>query len=137
MEHPVLEMTAIRKSFGNVTALEQAQFSLQRGEVHALLGVNGAGKSTLMKILSGVYSQDEGEITLNGSPLWLRSPKEAKEHGIYTVYQEVDTAIVAELSVAENILLDTFAGGSSFFISQKKLYDDARVHLCNYLPLLF
>lgn len=126
MAHPLLEMTAIRKSFGNVTALEQAQFSLEKGEVHALLGVNGAGKSTLMKILSGVYSQDEGDIKLNGSPLQLRSPKEAKEQGIYTVYQEVDTAIVAELSVAENILLDTFAGGSSFFISQKKLYDDAR-----------
>lgn len=126
MEHPLLEMTAIRKSFGHVKALEQAQFSLEEGEVHALLGVNGAGKSTLMKILSGVYSQDEGEITLNGSLLELRSPKDAKEQGIYTVYQEVDTAIVAELSVAENILLDTFASGSSFFISQKQLQTDAR-----------
>ena len=129
MENSLLSMSAIRKSFGKVNALEQAEFSLFAGEVHALLGVNGAGKSTLMKILSGVYEQDEGEITLAGQKIRLASPKAAKEQGIYCVYQEVDTAIVPELSVAENILLDTFAAKGKLFISKVKLYEQARAAL--------
>lgn len=125
MANPLLEMTAIGKTFGNVAALENAEFRLKKGEVHALLGVNGAGKSTLMKILSGVYGQDSGEILLDGEKIRLRSPKEAKEQGIYCVYQEVDTAIVPELTVAENILLDTFASGGKMFLSKKKMKEKA------------
>ncbi|MCS0542794.1 ATP-binding cassette domain-containing protein [Aeromonas veronii] len=71
---PLLEMKEITKSFGNVIALENASFELQRGEVHALLGANGAGKSTLMKILSGAYELDTGEITLEGETIEIRSP---------------------------------------------------------------
>nr|WP_246097022.1 sugar ABC transporter ATP-binding protein [Psychrobacillus soli] len=123
--NPFLSMNSIRKSFGNVKALEDAKFHLEKGEVHALLGVNGAGKSTLMKILSGVYEQDEGEILLDGKIVHLRSPKVAKEQGIYCVYQEVDTAIVPELSVAENIMLDTIATHNNLFISTSKLYKEA------------
>ncbi|MFJ5771983.1 sugar ABC transporter ATP-binding protein [Psychrobacillus sp. NPDC093180] len=122
-------MNSIRKSFGKVTALEDAKFHLEKGEVHALLGVNGAGKSTLMKILSGVYEQDEGEILIDGKRVNLRSPKAAKENGIYCVYQEVDTAIVPELSVAENIMLDTIATNNNLFISTSKLYKEASVAL--------
>lgn len=118
-------MTSIRKVFGNVTALEKADFHLAKGEVHALLGVNGAGKSTLIKILSGVYEQDEGEITLEGQSVRFSSPKVAKEHGIYCVYQEVDTAIVPELSVAENIMLDQIATRSSLFMSTSKVQMEA------------
>ena len=119
-------MNAISKSFGNVIALEDAQFHLVKGEVHALLGVNGAGKSTLMKILSGVYEQDAGDILLDGKSVRLRSPKAAKEQGIYCVYQEVDTAIIPELSVAENIMLDTIANGNNWFVSVPKLHEEAR-----------
>lgn len=126
MKQQLLDMSGIQKSFGKVTALEHAAFNLERGEVHALLGVNGAGKSTLMKILSGVYGQDGGNIRLDGEEVRLQSPKAAKEQGIYTVYQEVDTAIVPGLTVAENILLDQFAGKGSFFISKKKLYAKAQ-----------
>lgn len=126
MANPFLSMTSIRKSFGNVKALEEAEFHLEKGEVHALLGVNGAGKSTLIKILSGVYEQDEGEIVLEGSSVRLRSPKAAKEHGIYCVYQEVDTAIVSELSVAENIMLDKIATNNNLFLSTSKLQTEAK-----------
>ncbi|WP_313892767.1 sugar ABC transporter ATP-binding protein [Psychrobacillus sp.] len=126
MDSPFLSMNAIRKSFGHVKALEDAQFHLAKGEVHALLGVNGAGKSTLIKILSGVYEQDEGDILLDGKNIRLRSPKAAKDHGIYCVYQEVDTAIVSELSVAENIMLDTIATGKNVFVSMTKMYEEAR-----------
>ncbi|WKA58488.1 sugar ABC transporter ATP-binding protein [Planococcus shenhongbingii] len=126
MGNSLLSMTGIRKTFGKVTALERAEFGLEQGEVHALLGVNGAGKSTLIKILSGVYGQDAGEIRLEGNLVQLQSPKAAKQQGIYCVYQEVDTAIVPELSVAENILLDTFAAGGGLFVSKAKMYVQAR-----------
>lgn len=125
MTNSFLSMTSIRKTFGNVTALEKAEFHLTKGEVHALLGVNGAGKSTLIKILSGVYEQDAGEIVLEGQSVRFRSPKVAKEHGIYCVYQEVDTAIVPELSVAENIMLDQIATNSDLFISTSKIKMEA------------
>lgn len=105
---PLLDMKEITKSFGKVIALEQASFELEAGEVHALLGANGAGKSTLMKILSGAYELDTGVITLEGETINIRNPKDAKTHGIHCVYQEVDTVIVPQLTVAENILLDTF-----------------------------
>ncbi|SDN88222.1 monosaccharide ABC transporter ATP-binding protein, CUT2 family [Psychrobacillus sp. OK028] len=126
MPNPFLSMKAIDKTFGKVHALQKAEFHLQKGEVHALLGVNGAGKSTLMKILSGVYEQDMGEILFEGKKVRIRSPKVAKDQGIYCVYQEVDTAIVSELSVAENILLDSIVAGTSMFISKKKLNSEAR-----------
>lgn len=129
MENYLLSMNKIQKTFGKVKALEDANFNLKKGEVHALLGVNGAGKSTLMKILSGVYEQDSGDLLLEGKAIRLHSPKAAKEQGIYCVYQEVDTAIVAELSVAENILLDTFASGRNIFISKAKQYAQAKAVL--------
>lgn len=126
MTNPFLSMKAIDKSFGKVRALEKAEFHLKKGEVHALLGVNGAGKSTLMKILSGVYEQDTGEVLLEGEKVRIRTPKAAKELGIFCVYQEVDTAIVSELSVAENILLDSIATGTNVFMSKQKLNNQAR-----------
>ena len=78
MTNSFLSMKAIDKSFGKVRALERAEFHLKKGEVHALLGVNGAGKSTLMKILSGVYGQDSGEVLLEGEKVRIRTPKAAK-----------------------------------------------------------
>ncbi|MEZ0480743.1 sugar ABC transporter ATP-binding protein [Planococcus sp. SSTMD024] len=122
----LLEMQAITKGFGPVKALDGAAFTLERGEIHALLGVNGAGKSTLIKVLSGVYPQDAGSIWLDGTELALNSPKAAKKNGIYCVYQEVDTALIADLSVAENILLDSFAAAGPLFVSKRKIRSRAR-----------
>ncbi len=91
------------KSFPGVRALDAVQFTLRAGEIHALMGENGAGKSTLIKILTGVYQRDAGSIHFEGREIFPRSPRDAEEVGISTVYQEVN--LVPNLSVAENILL--------------------------------
>ncbi|WP_205173452.1 sugar ABC transporter ATP-binding protein [Bacillus pakistanensis] len=114
-------MNDIYKTFGANRALQGARFQLSKGEVHALLGANGAGKSTLMKILSGAYTPDKGTLLLEGGPQQFKTPREAKLLGIHCVYQEVDTAIVPELSVAENILLDELATDRKVFISFSKI----------------
>ncbi|MGE6754866.1 sugar ABC transporter ATP-binding protein [Rossellomorea sp. NPDC071047] len=129
MTSPLLEMIDINKTFSGVKALKAASFDVKEGEVHAVLGANGAGKSTIMKILSGAYVQDSGDIILHSEKRDYQSPKEAKEHGIHCVYQEVDTAIVPELSVAENIVLDQFSQKGSFFITKKSLKNEAWVAL--------
>ncbi|WP_276352244.1 sugar ABC transporter ATP-binding protein [Cohnella caldifontis] len=100
---PILQMTGIHKRFPGVTALSGVSFRLFPGEVHALMGENGAGKSTLIKVLTGVYSIDEGTVTLGGSKVAARSPLEAQALGISTVYQEVN--LCPNLTVAENVFV--------------------------------
>jgi ribose transport system ATP-binding protein len=100
---PALEMRAIRKAFPGVVALDGVDFTLQPGDVHMLLGENGAGKSTLMKILSGAYQKDAGEIRIKGQPAEIRNPGDALALGIRVIYQELN--LVPHLSVAENIFL--------------------------------
>ncbi len=100
---PVLEATGVHKQFTGVVALDGVDFRLRAGEIHALMGENGAGKSTLIKVLTGVYQQESGDIKLNGNPLMISSPQQATEVGISTVYQEINLA--PNLSVAENICL--------------------------------
>lgn len=102
-QKPVLEMRGIHKWFTGVAALNNVDFRLFPGEVHALMGENGAGKSTLIKVLTGVYEIDEGTVTLEGKRLAVGSPLEAQEAGIATVYQEVN--LCPNLSVAENIFI--------------------------------
>ncbi|MEV0570232.1 sugar ABC transporter ATP-binding protein [Dactylosporangium sp. NPDC050588] len=99
----MLSMSGISKQFPGVKALEGVDFRLYQGEIHALMGENGAGKSTLIKVLTGVYDIDEGEITLEGRPVRFAGPHQATEAGISTVYQEVN--LCANLSVAENIFI--------------------------------
>ena len=99
----LLEIRRLSKNFPGVRALSGADFTLRRGEVHALMGENGAGKSTLIKVLTGVHRRDEGTIRLEGIPIEPRSPKHAESLGISTVYQEVN--LIPHLSVAENICL--------------------------------
>jgi ribose transport system ATP-binding protein len=99
----ILQMKNIVKAFGANTVLRGVDFELQRGEVHALLGSNGAGKSTLMKILEGVYTPDEGEIEINGAPVRIRSPHEAKALGIAMIFQEF--SLIPTLTVAQNVFL--------------------------------
>jgi len=99
----VLSMTGITKSFPGVVALENVDFTLKRGEVHALIGENGAGKSTLIKVLTGVEHPDKGSIELDGKFVQVRSPQHSQELGISTVYQEIN--LCTNISVAENIML--------------------------------
>ena len=99
----VLTMTGISKTFPGVNALENVDFALKRGEIHALVGENGAGKSTLIKVLTGVEHPDAGSIELEGKIVQVRSPQHSQEIGISTVYQEVN--LCTNISVAENILL--------------------------------
>ncbi|HNT36898.1 MAG TPA: ATP-binding cassette domain-containing protein, partial [bacterium] len=100
---PLLEMKGIVKMFPGVQALDHVDFTLQEGEIHAVMGENGAGKSTLIKVLTGVYSNDGGSIVLQGQSIQPRSPVEAQKLGITSVYQEVN--LIPYLSVAENISL--------------------------------
>lgn len=102
-EQPLLEMRGISKSFFGVKVLDNVHLTAQEGEVLALLGENGAGKSTLIKILNGDYSRDAGEIYIGGRLVDIRTPREAEEHGIRVIYQELHYA--PDLSVAENLLL--------------------------------
>ena len=102
-EAPVLEMRKITKVFPGVKALSGVDFRLFRGEVHAIMGQNGAGKSTLVKVLTGVYGQDAGEILLEGKPIRPASPAAAQKLGISTVYQEIN--LCPNLSVAENLFI--------------------------------
>ena len=99
----LLTMTGISKTFPGVNALENVDFGLRRGEIHALVGENGAGKSTLIKVLTGAEHADIGTIVLDGEPIQVRSPQQAQELGISTVYQEIN--LCTNISVAENILL--------------------------------
>jgi len=100
---PSLTMTGIGKSFPGVRALNNVDFKLRRGEIHALMGENGAGKSTLVKVLTGVYPMDEGSVRLDGNPVAIHSTQDAQKHGISTVYQEVN--LCWNLTVAENLFL--------------------------------
>ncbi len=101
----VLRMKDISKTFPGVKALQNVDFTLRKGEIHALMGENGAGKSTLIKVLTGVHSFQSGEIRMAGSesPIINKSPEDAQSHGISTVYQEVN--LCPNLSVAENLFI--------------------------------
>ena len=100
---PFLQMRGIVKRFPGVLALSGVDFEAYLGEVHVLLGENGAGKSTLIKVLSGVYPPDAGEILLGGRPVAIRNPHDAQLLGVSTIYQELN--LVPEMTVAENIFL--------------------------------
>ncbi|MFD3973511.1 sugar ABC transporter ATP-binding protein [Streptomyces cyaneofuscatus] len=99
----VLEARSVSKRFPGVVALDDVSFSLRAGETHALVGENGAGKSTLIKVLTGVYRSDDGEVRVAGAPVSFSRPSEAQQAGISTIYQEVN--LVPLMSVARNIFL--------------------------------
>jgi len=99
----ILSLENVSKYFGNIIALKDVTLRLRRGEVHCLLGDNGAGKSTLIKALAGVYPPNEGQYFVEGKPVNFTSPKDALDHGIATVYQ--DLALVPLMSVARNFFL--------------------------------
>ncbi len=103
MSETILEMKDISKSFPGVKALDSVDFKLRKGEIHALMGENGAGKSTLIKVITGVYEKDAGLITLQGEPIHFKTPQEAQNKGIGTVYQEI--MLCPNLTVAENMFI--------------------------------
>lgn len=109
-EGSVLEMRGICKYFPGVRALEDMDFTLREGEIHALMGENGAGKSTLIKVLTGVYPKDAGQIYIKGNsgPVAIKSPQDAQNIGISTVYQEI--TLCPNLTVAENMYIGRTSG---------------------------
>lgn len=108
-DNVVLQMKGISKSFPGVRALQKVDFSLNKGEIHALMGENGAGKSTLIKVLTGVYSKDEGTIEIAGKgEVSIHSPQDAQNLGISTVYQEI--TLCPNLTVAENMFIGRTQG---------------------------
>ncbi len=121
-----LEMRNITKHFGGVKALTDVSFKVEPHEIHALIGENGAGKSTLMKILSGAYKRDRGEILIDGTPVNINNPKDAKDLGIAVIYQEFMAA--PDLTVAENIYIDQLAAGKAL-INWKELRRKAKEQL--------
>ena len=135
MTAPLVEMRNISKSFGAVVALRQVSLAVGAGEVVGLVGDNAAGKSTLMKILSGVYTPDAGEIVLDGRTRAFTSPMDARGAGIEMVYQ--DFALVPELSVTQNIFLgrEVLQGGlRSRFVDKSRMRERA-THLIERLGL--
>ncbi|MCQ2249106.1 MAG: sugar ABC transporter ATP-binding protein [Treponema sp.] len=120
-EKSVLEMRGIYKSFPGVKALQNIDFTLREGEIHALMGENGAGKSTLIKVLTGVYQKDQGEVFVKGiGAVHIRSPQDAQNSGISTVYQEI--TLCSNLTVAENMYIGRTSGP---FIGWKQMNERA------------
>jgi ribose transport system ATP-binding protein len=119
-----LEMRGITKAFPGVVALAGVDLTLYAGEVHVLLGENGAGKSTLMKILSGAYRKDAGDIRIGGAIREIDSPRTALALGVRTIYQELN--LVPCLSVAENIFLGETPTRGAGFIDRRRLHEDTR-----------
>jgi ABC-type sugar transport system ATPase subunit len=116
----IIALSAITKEFPGVTALSKVNFSLRTGEIHALVGENGAGKSSLIKILSGDSDPTEGEIKINGKPVTLDTPEDARAAGVVTVFQEL--TVIPSLTVAENVVLGNLpmAGPGEFVFSRRE-----------------
>lgn len=121
----VMQAKGLVKRYGNVTALDGADFELRAGEILAVIGDNGAGKSSLIKALSGATVPDEGEVLLDGRPVHFRSPIEARRAGIETVYQ--DLAVAPAMSISENLFLgreirrEGFLGNVLRMLDKKKM----------------
>ncbi|MFC1650172.1 sugar ABC transporter ATP-binding protein [Candidatus Latescibacterota bacterium] len=122
-----LSMTGVTKSFPGTVAVDNVDFEVRCGEVHALMGENGAGKSTLMKILAGSFADYSGRISIDGADVRLHSPSEAKKHGIGMIYQELSLA--RPLSIAENILAGELPSRFGFLLDKKKLIGEAKKRL--------
>ena len=126
MSEYILEMKNISKSFPGVKALQNVDFQLRAGEVHALLGENGAGKSTLIKVLGGIYRAEEGEIIIDGEPVSIRDVSDARSHGISIIHQEL--VLVPHMTVAENIYLGRELTGP-FGVDRARMHREAQAML--------
>ena len=124
---PVLEARGVTKRFAGVTALDSVDFAVRPGESLALMGENGAGKSTLIKVLTGVYQPDDGELLLGGVPAKFARPLDAQRSGVSTIYQEVN--LIPLMSVAQNIFLGREPRNRFGLINFPRMYADARALL--------
>lgn len=138
MDKDTLECKNISMIFPGVKALDDVNFTIKTGEIHALVGANGAGKSTLMKVLAGANPGYEGQIFKSGKELEIRTPMAAKTAGVQIVFQEVDTALVSSLSVAENIMMNdmimnmnkkVFVNWNKIRKSAKKVLDSMNIKI--------
>lgn len=119
---PIVEMLGIEKAFGAVQALRSVDLVLYPGEILGLVGDNSAGKSTLMKILTGAYQRDAGEVLVAGQPVHFKTPHESRDVGIEMIYQ--DFALCGNMDVGQNIFLGRWPL-SGFFINRRKMYAQA------------
>lgn len=124
MGETLLEMKGIHKNFPGVKALDNVDFTLQQGEVHALLGENGAGKSTLIKVLGGIYSIDAGEIFIDGKKVNIHSVKDAQDCGIGIIHQEL--VLVPQMTIAENIFLGKELTGGAGLVNKNRMIAEAQ-----------
>jgi rhamnose transport system ATP-binding protein len=124
-----LEMRNISKAFPGVQALDDVSLRVRPGEIHALVGENGAGKSTLMKILSGAYERDAGEILIDGRPAEIRDPGDALRLGVITIYQE--SSLSPQISVAENVFCGRLPRRGPF-VAWKRLHDGTAAALARF-----
>ena len=127
MTTPIVEMRGIYKSFGPVQALVDVHLRLMQGEVLGLVGDNSAGKSTLMKIITGAYQRDAGDIFVDGDPVHFRSPHESRDRGIEMIYQ--DFALCGNLDVSQNIFLGRWPMRFGIFVDRPRMHGDAGVIL--------
>lgn len=117
-DEPVIEMKGISRSFSGNKVLDQVDFQLLPGEIHALMGENGAGKSTLIKILTGIYERDAGKVFIKGKEVHFKNPKEAEQFGIAVIHQELN--IIPYLTVYENMFLGKELTVGRFGITKDK-----------------
>ena len=129
-EKLLLQMKGIDKSFPGVHALQNMQFELRRGEVHALLGENGAGKSTLIKVLGGIYQKDDGEIFIDGQKVEINSVEDARKAGVSIIHQEL--VLVPWLSIAENMFLGREPKNKLGFVDFDKMNSEAKKYLVDF-----
>lgn len=124
---PILKARHISKSFAGPLVLKDVNFSIHPGKVTALIGENGAGKSTLMKILSGVYTDYDGQVILRGDPVWFENPRQAQEAGISIILQELN--VLPNLTIAENIYLGREPETDFGTVDKKRLNKEAKRYL--------
>lgn len=120
---PVLQLSGVGKSFGQVRALTRVDFAAHRGEIHAIVGDNGAGKSTTLKIMSGIYRSDTGAMLIDGKPVTMRDASEGHRHGIAVVHQ--DLALVECLDVATNMALGDIPRRGRFLLDRRRMESEA------------
>ena len=127
MSDYILEMIDINKSFPGVKALDNAQLKLKAGTVHALMGENGAGKSTLMKCLYGMYFADSGDIILDGENVSFKDSKEALDHGVAMIHQELQP--IRMMTVGENIFLGNYPRTKLGLVDHDAMYKETEQYL--------
>jgi simple sugar transport system ATP-binding protein len=120
---PVIEMRGIQKHFGAVHALRNVNFTLAPGEILGLVGDNSAGKSTLMKVMTGAYARDGGDVRVDGEPTQFRSPQESRDVGIEMIYQ--DFALCGNMDIGQNIFLGRWPRRFGLFVDRPRMYAEA------------